>query len=65
MVEHELGRVEQGPDEVFVRLGVCGRFGNDGEEAGAFVVGRFSGEAADEEFFDGGGGRRLVFDVGL
>ncbi len=63
MIEHELGGIQQGPDEVLVRLGVRGGLGNEFEKSGEFLCGRLAGETADEKLLDRGGGRSLGLDV--
>ena len=64
MIEHELGRVQQRPDEVFIRFGSGGWDGELNLHAVKLLGGGAASEAADKEFFDDGVGCRLRFDMG-
>jgi len=62
VIEHELGGVQEGPDEVFIRLSVGGWLGDEFVEASEFFTRGLAGKAADEEVFDDFGGRGFVFN---
>ena len=65
MVEEELGRVQQCPENVFVGLRVLYVGVDQGEKILGFLFGGAATECSDEEFFEHGFGGRLRVDEGF